>query len=98
MAEKAQDHFLTIVFTLFLGAVTWAFRRLFTSQEQIDLLRAELASQRKTLEAAIERSDELLEAVEARRDRLRVEDREALGEVRAGVKRIEDWMIRGTPR
>lgn len=98
MAEKAQDHALSIVFALVLGGLTWAFRRLFTSQEQIELLRAELASQRRMLEEAIKAQAEILDEVEARRDRLRLEDREALREVRAGVNRIEDWMIRGGAR
>lgn len=49
----------------------WLIRRIFTNQQQIDLLRQEMAH----------------------RDKLRTEDREALSEVRDGVKQIQGWIM-----
>lgn len=69
------EEILVWLVTATIAAVTtgawWLIRRIFTNQQQIDLLRQEMAH----------------------RDKLRGEDREALADVRDGVKRIEGWIM-----
>lgn len=82
--EQSFAAFISALFVSMVGGIAWLVRQVITNQKQIALMEAQHNAQMNILRSEM-----------SHRDQLRREDREDLTEVKASVKRVENFLLEG---
>lgn len=82
--EQGFVAFISALFVSMAGGIAWLVRQVVTNQKQLALMESQHTAQMNVLRSEM-----------SHRDQLRKEDREDLSEVKASVKRVENFLLEG---